>query len=152
MARHGELMKSFKQFMEESGGLKTLAELKFLLPEIIKVSQGVYDSWAQDSDGMDEELGCGGICQDIAGDICGLLSERGFECSTVSQEIGEQHVYTVVKLEEGVYEVDIPPYVYESGGGYNWRKIPNVSFNQDHVIINRLDGDPESFENYAGEY
>ena len=146
-------MKSFKQFLEEhNGSLKTLAELETLLPKIVEVSQTVYDSWAQNEDGMDEELGCGGICQDIAGAICGLLSESGFECTTVSQEIGEQHVYTIVKLEDGVYEVDIPPYVYESGGGYNWRKIPNVSFNSNHVIINRIDGDPDSFDNYTGDY
>lgn len=143
-------MQGFKLWLEENEPLKTLAELESLIPDIIKVSQRVYDSWAQNDDGMDDELGCGGICQDIASEICGLLSEKGFECTTVSQEIGEQHVYTVVKLEDGVYEVDIPPGVYETGGGYRWRKIPDVSFNKNDIVIDKIDGDPDSFVNYVG--
>ena len=146
-------MQNFRTWLEEEEHepLKTKQQLNALLPELIKVSQAVYDSWAQDDDGMDVELGAGGICQDIASEICGVLSSNGFDCTTVSQEIGDQHVYTVVKLEDGVYEVDIPPGVYETGGGYNWRKIPNVAFNQNHIIIDKIDGDPDSFSNYVGE-
>jgi len=141
---------NFKCWLENiEEPIKTVQELKALLPQIIQAAQSAYDSWAQDENGHDEELGVGGICQDIASEISSVLSSHGFDCTTVSQEIGEQHVYTVVKLEDGVYEVDIPPYVYETGGGYNWRKIPNVKFNANHVIINRIDGDPESFKNYT---
>ena len=100
---------------EEHEPLKTVKQLNALVPELIRVSQAVYDSWAQDDDGMDVELGAGGICQDIASEICGVLSSNGFDCTTFSQPIGDQHVYTVVKLKDGVYEVDIPPGVYETG-------------------------------------
>jgi len=141
---------NFKIWLENQEPLKTLQELNNLVPEIIRAAQQAYNSWAQNDDGIDDELGVGGICQDIASEICGVISNHGFDCTTVSQEIGEQHVYTVVKLEEGVYEIDIPPSVYETGGGYSWRKIHNIIFNKNHLIIHKIDGDPESFDNYTG--
>ena len=143
-------MLNFKTWLENQEPIKSLQELNDIIPEIIQAAQQTYNAWTQNDDGIDEELGVGGICQDIAGEICGVLSNHGFDCTTVSQEIGEQHVYTIVKLDDGVYEIDIPPSVYETGGGYNWRKIPNVNFNKNHLIISKIDGDPESFDNYTG--
>ena len=126
----------------------TFADLK---PLFVQAAQKEYDDWAQDEDGMDEVLGTGGICQDIAEKIASILSQHGFDCTTVSQQIGEQHVYVIAKTEDGVYEVDIPPYVYETGGGYNWRKIPNVKFDESCISVNRLSSDPEEFEQYGGD-
>ena len=81
-----------------------------------------------------------------------VLSKNDIESTTVSQTIGEQHVYVVAKTEDGIYEVDIPPDVYETGGGYCWKKIPNVKFDEEDVLINRLSFDPDEFENYIGDW
>ena len=36
------------------------------------------------------------------------------------------------------YIVDIPYGYYERGGGYSWTKIPDVVFQPDFVVIERL--------------
>lgn len=121
-------------------------ELDFLRLDFAKAAQKVYDEWEQDEDGHCDWLGYGGICQDIAEAICDVLLEHDYECSSVSATIGEQHVYTIVKTDDGVYEVDISPYTYETGGGYCWKKIPNVIFDENDIIISRLSSDPEEYE------
>lgn len=128
-----------------SNTVDTLSSLK---PLLAQAGQKVYDEWEQDENGHCEILGSGGICQDIAEAMCDILYQHGIECSTVSQQIGEQHVYVLAKTEDGVYNVDIPPYLYETGGGYCWKKIPDVEFNERYVVINRLSSDPEEYENY----
>lgn len=114
--------------------------------KLADVAQKVYDDW--DESNIDEFAG-GGICHLIAEDIASELNTNGIEATTVSSEIGEQHVWVVAKLEDGVYNIDIPPGVYERGGGYTWSKIEGVRFSQEDIIIERIDGDPESFSNYT---
>jgi len=126
--------------------------LMTLVPRFAAAAQKVYDEWDQDEEGMDEVLGTGGICQDIAAAICDVMNDHGIDCSTVSQAVGEQHVYCICKLQEGVYEVDIPPYSYESGGGYTWKKLPNIKFDDSYITIHRLSSDPSEFEQYAEDF
>lgn len=132
--------------------LKDEAFLKSLAPQFAIAAQKVYDEWEQDEEGVDEVLGTGGICQDIAEAICGVMSSHGIDCSSVSQSIGEQHVYSICQIQEGVYEVDIPPYSYENGGGYTWTKIPNVKFDETYITIHRLSSDPSEFEQYTADF
>lgn len=132
--------------------LKDEAFLKSLAPQFAIAAQKVYDKWEQDEEGVDETLGTGGICQDIAAGICDVMSRNGIDCSTVSQSIGEQHVYSICQIQEGVYEVDIPPYSYENGGGYTWTKIPNVKFDETYITIHRLSSDPSEFEQYTADF
>lgn len=115
-------------------------------------AQKVYDEWEQDENGYCDILGKGGICQDIADAMAGVLSNNGIECTTVSQESGEQHVYVVARTEDGVYNVDIPPYLYETGGGYCWKKIPDVEFDERYLVINRLSSNPNEYYDYIGEF
>jgi hypothetical protein len=126
--------------------LRLLARKK-ILPEI----QDVYSNWKQDENGIDVMLGSGGICQDIAEKICSVLIENDIECTTVSQEIDEQHVYTVAKMDDGVYIIDVSPYTYETGGGYNWKKIPNVIFEESDIIIKRISPDVDDYNSYIYE-
>src|SRR5262245_25040085 len=120
-----------------------------LTPELAKVAQKVYDDWQVDPDRPeDDELCGGGICQNIAEEIAGKLGENGIEATTVSAQIGEQHVWVVAKLEDGVYSIDIPPSTYETGGGYSWRKIKDVEFTKDDIVVDRIDADPNRFEDY----
>jgi hypothetical protein len=115
-------------------------------------AQKVYDEWAQDENGYCDMLGEGGICQDIADAMADVLINNGIECGTVFQESGEQHVYVVARTEDGVYNVDIPPYLYETGGGYCWKKIPDVEFDERYLVINRLSSDPDEYYDYIGEF
>lgn len=34
--------------------------------------------------------------------------------------------------------MDIPPRVYETGGGYSWKKIPDVVFKSDDIVIDNI--------------
>ena len=115
-------------------------------------AQEVYDEWEQDENGYCDILGEGGICQDIADAMADVLSNNGIECSTVSQSSGEQHVYVVARTEDGVYRVDIPPYLYETGGGYNWKKIPDVEFDERYIVIDGLTSDPDEYYDYIEDF
>lgn len=131
--------------------LPSVSILKSISPEIANVAQKVYDEWKQDEEGNDEEYGGGGICHDIADAIVEVLSNHNIEAQSVSQTIGEVHVYTVAKFQEGIYSIDIPPSIYESGYAYTWKKIPNVKFNSNHIVIDLIDKNPDKFEEYLGE-
>lgn len=122
------------------------AKLISLIPLFCKAAQKVYDSWEQDVDGNDLELGSGGICQDIADQFTTVLSSNGINCGIASAEIGEQHVWTVawehdekINDEYNAYSIDIYPSTYETGGGYNWKKIPGVIFDQNDIIIEKTE-------------
>jgi len=118
-------------------------EAKFA-PALAAAAQKVYDDWDEDPD-------CyagGGICHIIADEIASKLIDEGVEATTVSQQIGEQHVYVVAKLKDGVYSIDIPPSTYETGGGYTWQKTKGVQFTKDDILIDKIDGDPRAFKDY----
>jgi hypothetical protein len=146
------IKKIIKETIREYLNETTKQKLLNLKPKLVLAAQQVYDNWEQNEEGYCDSLGQGGICQDIASAMVGVLDKNDIESATVSQTIGEQHVYVVAKTEDGIYEVDIPPYVYETGGGYCWKKIPNVKFDEKDVIINRLSSDPDEFENYIGDW
>ena len=127
--------------------LKSVQDIKQLQSLLAQAAQEEYDDWTQDEEGINEELGAGGICHDIAENIAGVLNDHGIESDTVSQTIGEQHVYTLAKVKEGVFAVDIEPRIYESGSGYVWKKRSNVKFSPNHIDIYMVDNDPNKFEN-----
>ena len=116
-----------------------------IAPALAKVAQEVYDKW--DESDVDCYAG-GGICHFIAEEMAGALQSEGIEANTVSQQIGEQHVYVVAKLKDGVYAIDIPPSTYETGGGYSWKKIPDVAITKDDIVVDKIDGDPDSYGDY----
>lgn len=126
----------------------TLATLMGVRGELAAAAQAVYDEWSQDAEGNDEEYGGGGICHDIADAMVGVLDRHGVESQSVSQSIGEVHIYVIAKVREGVYSVDIPPSTYERGSAYTWTKIEGVKFNANDIDIGRVDPDPNKFDDY----
>jgi hypothetical protein len=115
-------------------------------PQLAAAAQRIYDAWDQSHPDGDPELGFGGICQDIAEAIADVVGSLGFNAGTMSAQCGEQHVWCIAYNEnaDGSYEgyhVDISPYVYETGGGYNWQKIPEVVFDANHIAISPMDSD-----------
>lgn len=127
----------------------SIKKIEQLRPQLAKAAQEVYDTWEQNDDGFDEELGYGGICQDIADAMANVLAHEGFDLTIVdSQGVGEQHVWIVVKTDEGVFSVDIPPYVYETGGGFNWKKKHEVEIDPSDVELYHISVDPNDFNDY----
>jgi hypothetical protein len=124
-----------------------------LRPKLAAAAMSIYDDWQQ-IDGMDIELGAGGICQDVASAMTGSLSEAGFEhMYCVHASVGENHVFVVVLVPgDGVYEIDIPPSVYEVGSGYVWKKREGITIGENDVVIGKIadDMDEDAFaDNYA---
>jgi len=112
-----------------------------LRPQLAAAAQVVYDEWAQDEEGIDEMLGAGGICQDIADAMGNVVAAQldNVDIHTLDAQCGEQHVWIAVVAGGEAYHVDIPPSVYETGGGYNWRKRADVTIEPDDVMIERAD-------------
>jgi len=127
----------------------SIDDLKKLRPVFAQLAQKVYDEWEEDD--VDTYAG-GGICHLIADEFCSYLGDKGIDCASINTQIGDNHVWTVVKTDDGVLEVDISPHTYERGGGYSWQKIPNVQIDANDVVVNRLSSNPDDFEQYAEEW
>lgn len=122
-----------------------LIKLKSLRPKFVKAAQGVYDQWSGDDD---EELNGGGICDQIADAISEVCNQNGIEATTMVASHGEQHIFTIVKLSDGVYSVDISPYRYETGSGFKWKKIESVKFQINDIEIDKVSSNPDDFDGY----
>ncbi len=113
-----------------------------LRPQIAAAAQEVYNHWEQDVDGIDITLGSGGICDQVLEAMGGVVNSiPGVDVTDGGQD-GDDHAYLVAYSQTEAYGVDIPPGVYETGGGYNWKKIPDVVIDASDVIIfplNRAD-------------
>ncbi len=114
------------------------SEIRSYGPELVKIAQKEYDEWNQDGDGMDEFLGSGGICDSIADGFGGFLTGKGFDVESGGQE-GDDHAFLYATKNGQSFLIDIPPDVYETGGGYNWKKRQNVVFDPSHVIVQKID-------------
>jgi hypothetical protein len=129
-----------KEVLEENVLYKTIYNLKY---ELALAGQKIYDQWDQDEDGYDEEYGSGGICDDIADAMCDVINNKTeYECFHLYNEYDcHTSIYVYDSNEKLIYNVDIPPYIYEKGTGYNWKKIKNIKFIANHVDINEVDWD-----------
>lgn len=111
--------------------------------QLAYASQSVYDNWEQDSQGVDEMYGAGGICDDIAEQIATTISDlTPYDTFTLYNEYDTHtSAYAFHIASKSLYKVDIPPYVYETGYGYNWNKKKNVIFNPAHFVIEPMEYD-----------
>lgn len=117
-------------------GLQALLEA--LRPELVKAAQQVYDAWQQDEDGMDEVFGTGGICDEIAQEMSGVLSHAGIDVVEGGQD-GDDHAWLFVCDAAEAFEVDLPYCLYEHGAGYCWTKINGVVFTPEDVMLTKVD-------------
>jgi hypothetical protein len=115
-----------------------LEHLRAIRPGMAKAAQAVYESWEQNEEGVDEELGTGGICDQIAEALAGVIygSIKDVAVDSGGQE-GDDHAWLVVVASGSreAYGVDIPCRIYETGGGYSWKKRPEVVFQPEDVQI-----------------
>ena len=134
-----------------AGRFHVPAAIRDVLPAIAEAAQRVYDEWEQ-VDGHDEVLGAGGICQDVANAMTDVLAGAGIEdVLSVHAQVGENHVFVVAMLPDGIYEIDIPPSVYEIGSGYVWKKREGVTIGSDDVLVGRL-GDAMPSDDFSECY
>ncbi len=127
---------------------KSINDIKAATPYLVKIAQQVYNDW--DEDDKDTYAG-GGICHLIADELASYLNGIGIETATVSSS-HEQHVYCVSKVIEGVYSVDIHWSYYETGGGFSWKKIPDVIFDGSELEFYRVSSDYNDWEEQVGEW
>ena len=109
-------------------------------PKLAQAAQAVIDAWEQDEDGYDEEFGTGGACDAVAQAMSEVVGSSipGAEVTDGGQD-GNDHAFIIVYDETEAWAVDIPPSVYETGGGYNWRKIPDARVDPDDVVVWKVD-------------
>ena len=139
---------NIKRWIQNNLKFAQANQLTPLLPALASAAQGVYNEWDQSGEDGDPTLGFGGICQDVAEAMAGVLASHGFEASSVSAAHGDQHVFVVTALADGVYMVDISPYQYETGAGYAWKKLPDITFSPDMIEITKVSNDPNSFNDF----
>ena len=112
-----------------------LDELLAVREQMAAAAQQVYDEWEQDEEGLDEQFGGGGICDEIQSAMSGVIAQN-IECELDDGGWeGDDHANLIASRGNEKYLVDIPARVYESGGGMNWRKTPDVLISADDVII-----------------
>lgn len=128
-------IKSFKVVSQQKQkGNYLYKQLVALKPSMASVAQKVYDEWIPE-----DEFDTGGICDIIASEISNVIASN---ISDISIEEygweGDDHAALIVSFDDERYVVDIPAYVYEIGGGYSWKKIPNVIISANDVVIERI--------------
>lgn len=110
-----------------------------------QAAQEIYDSWDQN----DPDDGGGGICDEIANQISDIIVSTIPDVQIMEGgQDGDDHAFVIAYNDTEAYTVDIPPDVYETGGGYCWQKIPDVQFQPDDVSIDELPRtwvEPESY-------
>ena len=132
--------------LNDLNDLKSINEVKNLIPLLVNVAQQEYNEWDENED----EYAGGGICHLIAEEMANVFNEHGVTCETISSNF-EQHVYCLILVQEGIYSVDLPYGLYEYGGGYNWRKINGVQFDNKNIIMYKLTSDIEKWGEYVDE-
>jgi hypothetical protein len=130
-------MKYLKYF-ENNGSIKDI--ISSLKPQLAQAAQSVYDAWDQNEDGIDEMYGGGGICDDIAREMCNVIGKNNLGSFYLYNE-HDYHtsIYVYSNETKECYNVDISPYFYEEGAAYTWKKIPDVEFIPNMVSIRHVD-------------
>lgn len=99
--------------------------LNNLRPQLAAAAQAVYDDWEDEGSG---------ICDLISTAMGEVLSQFGIE-TTEGGHDGDDHSYIIAYDDTSSFLVDIDPYTYERGGGYNWVKLPDVVFGPADILI-----------------
>jgi hypothetical protein len=138
------------EIFPETTGLSLKQQLEDLKGFIIRDAQEIYDTWDQDGDGIDATYGSGGICDEISEAISVIVSSSIGDIETMEGgQDGDDHAYLVVYNDKEAYEIDIPYHIYETGGGYSWKKIPDVVFHEGMVEIHPIEIDRSSMQEYG---
>ena len=142
-------MIELKPLITEVVRLNSIKEVESIKRQLAAAAQKEYDDWVQDADGYNDGLGRGGICHLIADELIDVLyKHKIYRCYTVSS-CHEQHVYVVGQFREGIYLIDVPYHLYETGGGFTWKKLPDIRFDEDYISVTKLDSNPRNIKQYT---
>lgn len=129
-------MNTFQQWLEAMQTGVLYQQLVALRPQMAQEAQEIYNGWTQDADGLDDEFGGGGICDQVSQAISGVIVQHIHNVDvTEGGQDGDDHSWIIAHNATEAYHVDIPPGVYERGNGYIWKKIPGVIIRPNHVEI-----------------
>jgi tRNA nucleotidyltransferase/poly(A) polymerase len=131
------------------------SKLNELRSQFAVAAQHIVDGWLQDEDGISEDLGSGGVCDQVAQAMGSVISSAIPEVDlTDGGHDGDDHAFIVVYNDAEAFGVDISPGVYETGGGYNWKKIQGAKIDPSDIDIWKIDrrylGDIEKQAYYTG--
>lgn len=102
-------------------------------------AQSVVDEWSQDEEGWDEEFGAGGACDRVSEALADVVGKSLENVEFIDGgHDGDDHAWLIVYDDEEAYSVDIPPGVYETGGGYRWTKLEDARISPEDVEILKL--------------
>lgn len=114
-------------------------EINALREQMAAAAQAEYDTWEQDEDGLDPELGSGGICDRIAEALSAVICETVADVDPGEYGFdGDEHAALVIRRGDEQVFVDIDHRLYETGGGYSWRKLDGVVFRAQDVTVEDL--------------
>lgn len=122
------------------------SDLDPLRLRLAKAAQEVYDDWEQDENGESYAYGSGGICDDVALALWEVLYGMGYEDSATHHYESDNHTVVIVKMSDGVWEVDIPLHLYERGSWYAYKKVPNVTFTEESLAFTRISKVPADYD------
>jgi hypothetical protein len=116
-------------------------KVRSLSAQLIQAAQAVLDEWAPEADGWDQEYGHGGACDDIAQAMSDVIvsSLDDIEIGSGGWE-GDDHAYLLINDGTDTVHLDIPPGVYETGGGMNWRKREGIRLTEGDLVIESVIG------------
>jgi hypothetical protein len=113
------------------------SRLERLRPQLAAKAQERYDNWNQDEEGHDEVMGVGGICHEIAELFGEVIGREGIDTVHIHWD-DVNHVACIAYNDEEGWIVDMPCGLYETGGGYRWRKKRGVEFEPSDITISRI--------------
>jgi hypothetical protein len=117
-----------------------LQKLEGLRFDLAQAAQLVVDEWSQNEEGFDEDLGNGGVCDLVSQAMSGVIYGKIDNVEILDGgHDGDDHAWLIVVDANEAVGVDIPPGVYETGGGYSWKKIKNVEIEPTDVVLWDID-------------
>lgn len=115
-------------------------KLDALRPTLALAAQSVLDEWQLGEDGMDPVLGAGGACDEIADAMRDVVYDKLGDVEILEGgHDGDDHAWLIVVDDREAVGLDIPPSVYETGGGYSWKKIEGAEVSPLDVLLFDLD-------------
>jgi hypothetical protein len=120
--------------------MSLLQKLGKLRSDLAQAAQLVVDEWIQNEEGFNEDLGNGGVCDLVSQAMADVIGNSVVDVDIVDGgHDGDDHAWLIIVDNVEAVGVDIPPGVYETGGGYSWKKIENVEIEPTDVVLWNID-------------
>lgn len=121
-------------------------KLHALRSKMASAAQEIVDEWQQDEEGFDEEFGTGGVCDRVSSAVGNIIARLPDVEVTDGGQPGDDHAYLIVYDSDEAFIVDIPPGIYETGGGYKWKKKKGARISSGDVVVEKIKLSPEEKE------